>query len=458
MTIRHLLGRRPSALGPRPSEATTHSIPRPEGRLLALAALTVAATLTAQTTTPPPAQPPVLSDTAGAAYERRDSLPTVNVYLPEGRASLRLRKLIKNVLFETQFEYEFINGDISTFLRYKYYARNYFYRIGVFDSIEFPNVGEQSTTEFERVRGGLLLMGFPRDYDERYFWLVQDDRLTFGDLAEVDNKKNNVYTKIGYQFGTQFDERMNAIVGETRGRITPVLTAFRDIGPQRTGLAAALTESARFGCKEVTDEATGNIGRNCTADYRYTKLEAEALRRFDITPTSFIFSRVHVGAFAGYDEPEERKNRPQVERYSVPRYEMFSLAGREALKGVDSNEQAQGTHEFHVTGEYFRPIFRNRDLKTGPLHWNTMYGIAYLGTGTVGFDYDQIVKTKDYVVDGGLGFEAAITIRDFDVLLSFLYARTLKAPSPGCPEATVGEDGCRDLEGSNYIISLRTIR
>jgi hypothetical protein len=402
----------------------------------------------------PPSQSPTLSDTAGAAYERRDALPSVNVYLPEGRASLRLRKLIKNVLFESQIEYEFVNGDISTYLRYKYYARNYFYRIGVFDTIEFPEVGEQSTTEFERVRGGLVLVGIPRDYNNRYFWLLQDDSLTFGDLQEIDNKKNNIYTKIGYQFGTQFDERMNSIVGETRGRLTPVLTAFRDIGPQRTGLAVALTQSVRFGCKTVTDEVTQVEAEDCNGAYRYTKFEGEALRRFDVTGTSFIFSRAHVGAFAGYDEPSERAGRPQIERYSIPRYEMFNVAGREALKGVDGGEDTRGTHEFNVTNEYFRPIFRNRDYKMGALHWNTMYGIAYLGTGTVGFDYDQITKTKEYIVDAGVGFEASLTVRDFDVLLSFLYARTIKAPT--CEEDS--PEDCRDLSGSNFIVSLRTTR
>ena len=84
-----------------------------------------------------------------------------------------------------------------------------------------PGRRHNSTQEFERTRGGLLLFELPRDYNNRYFWLLQDDRLTFGDLTRADNRKNNIYTKIGYQYGTQFDERMNAIVGESRGRISP---------------------------------------------------------------------------------------------------------------------------------------------------------------------------------------------------------------------------------------------
>ena len=400
----------------------------------ALAASLSAAALFGQTPEPPPpppATPPILSDSVTGS-ERRDALPSLNVYLPEGAASVRLRKLIRNVLFESQIDYRFVTGDISTFLRYKYYARNFTYRFGVFDQINFQDIGKTSsnpkTAEFERVRGGLLLFGFPRDYNRRYFWLVQDDRLTFGSPTNVDNKKNNIYTKAGYQFGTQFDERLNGIVGESRGRITPVLTAFRDIGPQKTGLAAALTESFRVS----------------TGDYRYTKVEAEGLHRTDLTATSFIFSRLHFGAFAGQSRINETQNPnlEEVERYSIPRYEMFQLGGREALKGVSSN--SLGTHEIHLTNELFVPVFRNRDYRAWQLHWNTMYGIGYLGAGTVGFKYNQLVKGDAAVVDAGLGSEMAITVRDFDVLVSVIYARTVKAP-----------DG---LRGSKVRFFIRTIR
>ncbi|HYC58970.1 MAG TPA: hypothetical protein VEK79_05320 [Thermoanaerobaculia bacterium] len=372
-------------------------------------------------TTPAPTTPGVLSDAASAAYERRDSLPSVNIYLPEGEASVRLRKLIRNVLFESQIDYEFVNGDISTFLRYKYYARNYTYRIGVFDSIEFPDLTSDSEKEFERVRGGLLLVGVPKDYNNRYFFLLQDDRLTFGDTDRPDNRKNNIYTKIGYQYGTQFDERMNAIVGEQRGRITPVLTAFRDIGPQRTGLAAAITQSFEV----------------ATGDYTYTKFEAEGLRRFDLTSTSFVFTRLHLGTFLARNEvdpippPRDRDGdgdidaTPEWETFEVPQYELFRLGGREALKSISSNDDTIGTHEVHLTNEVFVPIFRNRAYKVGPLYWNTLYGIGYVGVGSVGFDTGAL---GDPVMDAGIGTESAITFGDYDVYLSVLAAHTFAGP------------------------------
>jgi len=53
-----------------------------------------------------------------------------NVYLADRQASIRLRKLIKNVLLSrVRIDYKFVTGDISTFLRYKYYAQNFTYKI-----------------------------------------------------------------------------------------------------------------------------------------------------------------------------------------------------------------------------------------------------------------------------------------------------------------------------------------
>jgi len=364
-------------------------------------------------------------------YDRKDSFPYINLYLPEGQASIRLRKLIKNVLFESQIDYKFVTGDISTFLRYKYYARDFTYKIGLFDQIGFESI-QSSSLNFSRVRGGLVLFELPRDNNHRYFGLLQDDRLTFGDSTNLDNRKNNIYVKLGYQYGTPFDDRLNAIVGESRGRITPVLTAFRDVGPQRTALAVGLTESAHVG----------------VGDYAYTKLDAEGLRRWDVTSSSFLVSRVHIGSMLTKQTirpcaPLIAPCVPEIERFSVPLYEMFQLGGRDALKGVKSTA-SYGTDESHITNEFFVPVFRNRDFRTWLLHWNTMYGIGYLGAGNVGFSNSTFVKVRDYVVDAGLGTETGLTVRDFDVLLSLVVAHTIRAPET--------------LKGTQIRFSVRTTR
>jgi hypothetical protein len=111
-----------------------------------------------------------------------------------------------------------------------------------------------------------------------------------------------------------------------------------------------------------------------------------------------------------------------------------------------------------MRNEYFFPIFRNRDMKTGPLHWNTLYGITYLGLGTVGFKTDQLTKTKDAVVDAGLGIEAAISVRDFEVLLGVLYAHTVAAPCDRDPVTNERVPDGRCLTGGKWAISARTIR
>ncbi len=391
--------------------------------LVSLLCLAVPPVLRAQEATPP------------SSSGSRDSLPYVNLYLPEGQASVRLRKLIRNVLFESQIDYKFVTGDISTFLRYKYYARDFTYKIAVFDSIGFSGV-QSSSLDFDRVRGGLLLFELPRNYNERYFLLLQDDRLTFGNSADADNRKNNIYTKIAYQYGTPFDERMNAIVGESRGRITPVLTAFREIGPQKTGIALALTESARL----------------ATGDYRYTKVEGEALRRWDTTPTSFVVTRFHLGTILGKQDLCALSTPPatcigktiaQVDRYSVPRYEMFKLGGRDALKGV-KDDSSLGTDELHLTNEYFVPVFRNRDFRSWILHWNTLYGIGYLGVGNFGFSASDVVKSRTAVVDAGLGTETSLTVRDFEVLVSVIVAKPFHAPD--------------NLKGKSIRFSIKTVR
>jgi hypothetical protein len=371
-------------------------------------------------TTPPEApeppalepMPPPLSPIAASGYDRRDVLP--NIYLADGRASIRLRKLIKNVLFESQIDYKFVTGDISTFLRYKYYAQNFTYKVSVFDSISFGAIGSSSQDQFERVRGGLLLLEFPRDYNHRYFTLLEDDRLTFGDLTNVDNRKNNIYTKFGYQYGTEFDEQLNSIVGESRGLLIPVLTVFRDLGPQKFSYAAAITEG----------------GKISTGDYQYTKLEADALHRFDITSTSFLVTRGHAGTFLSKQFLcANTPATPPVECYSIPGYEMFNLGGSEALRSLQtSNSVSSGTDEFDLTNEYFVPVFRNRDYRYRALHFNTAYAIAYAGFGNASFAYRDLFKTRNFAVDAGIGTEVALTVRDYDVIVSLLFAHTLRAP------------------------------
>jgi hypothetical protein len=173
-----------------------------------------------------------------------------------------------------------------------------------------------------------------------------------------------------------------------------------------------------------------------------------------------VFSRLHVGTFLARDEvkpppaPRDRNGdgkiddqdvTPQWEFFDIPQAEFFRLGGREALKSIKSNDDSLGTHEVHLTNEYFFPIFRNKDYRVGPLYWNTLYGIGYVGAGAVAFKASDLVKGDRAVVDAGIGTESAITFRDWDIYFSVIYAKAIRKPD--------------DIdEGNGFRFAIRTVR
>ena len=46
-------------------------------------------------------------------------VPDLDVFIPEGEFDLRLSRLINKVFFEGQVRYDFVDGDITAFLRYR---------------------------------------------------------------------------------------------------------------------------------------------------------------------------------------------------------------------------------------------------------------------------------------------------------------------------------------------------
>ena len=133
-------------------------------------------------TTPVAAATPVPAEPSAPAPppepEKTGIFPDVNIYLPEGRADIRLLKPIRNSLFENQINYNFVSGDISAFLRYKYYGRRATSTFTFFDSIEFEEL-EQLSNDFSRTRGALYLQRRPINYYNRFYGLLEFDRLTF---------------------------------------------------------------------------------------------------------------------------------------------------------------------------------------------------------------------------------------------------------------------------------------
>ena len=342
---------------------------------------------------PPPAGTPgVLSDAASGTYERRDALPSVNIYLPEGEASIRLRKLIRNVLFESQIDYEFVNGDISTFLRYKYYARNYTYRIGVFDSIEFPDLTSDSDKEFERVRGGLLLIGVPKDYNNRYFFLLQDDRLTFGDTDRPDDQQEQhlhegrLSVRHAVRRADERHRRRAARPHHARADGVPRHrpAAYRPgrgdhagrhgghrrlhVHEVRSGRAAPLRShrrrrsssractSARSSSRDVVDPAAGAAGP------RRTTARSIRLRSGRSTTSRSTSCSGSAGARRSSRSPPTKTR----------------SARRRSISRTSCSCRSSAT----------------RTTSSARCYWNTLYGIGYVGVGAVGFD-DRATRLGD---------------------------------------------------------------
>jgi hypothetical protein len=348
------------------------------------------------------------------------------VYLPEGRADFRLIKPIRNSLFENQIAYNFVSGDISAFLRYKYYGRSGTSTLTVFDSIEFEEL-EQFSNDFSRTRGGLFLYRRPLNFYNRLYGSVEFDRLTFSDpTINPDANRTNTYLKIGYQFGTPSDERSNAVVGEARDRIFDLFTAYREIGPRGRGFSIAAT-----------------YGFDFLGDYHYVKSEFEALQAIAMPRRHRLILRLHGGYFP-YKERLRRDDEVDPERgtpFNVPRYELFRLNGRQELKGYRGAER--GPNEAHLTTEYVVPLLIEGGRRFLWLDWTNLYAIGYAGAGNVGNDTSVYKEFDDYRVDLGGGIEASIAYRSYRAFFSALVAKTF----------VNGQGG-----GARFLFSLRTYR
>lgn len=365
------------------------------------------------TAPPPPGAPPgetTVPEEEQPLKPRDKFLPRLDVFFPEGDLDLRVNRLVNKVFFEGQVKYNFINGDITAFLRYRYYGENRVTQFAVFDSIEFSNAQTFSNSDFDRVRGTLLFLQWPHDYNHRSFALFEIDRISSNQLDKFfTNNKTNDFIRLGYQIGTPEDSRSNAIVGESRARTQQLFTAARAIGPGGFGLTGALTYGFDF--------LNGN--------FNYIKVELASLKRFDVTENTFLVGNFHLGSLPYKKNITTDPLVDPVDRYSVPRSELFSLDGRENLKGL--KDKRPGTEEVHTTWEYFFPWFVDAHHDFLRLQWQTWYWILYSGYGTAGFDRKVYGDFGNYVPDVGLGFEATFRLRDrYRFFFSGVLARALK--------------------------------
>lgn len=365
---------------------------------------------------PPPAEGEAPAEPAPEEGEEADGgerlIPELNVYFPEGELDIRINRLVKKVFAEGQVKYNFVDGDISAFLRYRYYGYARAYQLSVFDEVEFEDL-EDFSNDFDRVRGILLLTEWPHSFHHRTFLLTELDSITSNREEFVfDTGKTNLFLRFGYQIGTPNDDRSNAIVGENRARVERLFTAFRQIGPGDAGLTGALT----WGTNLVV------------GDFDYAKLEISGLKRYELPRGAFLFGRLHGGTFLR--KPEEREIDPEgplpdTGRFLIPREEFFRLDGRDNLKGLD--ERLRGTEEAHATTELVYPWFVDQAYERIRLLWENWYWVLYGGVGTIGFERDVFSDPDTYVYDVGVGFESSFRLRDYEFFLSGLVAQAFNA-------------------------------
>lgn len=343
------------------------------------------------------------------------NLPRLDVYFPEGELDLRINRLINKVFFEGQVKYNFIEGDITAFLRYRYYGFKRTTQFTVFDSIEFDDIDEDVENDFDRVRGTLLLFQWPVNYNHRTFLLTEIDRISSNKVDTIDRLQvvgeTNTFVRLGYQLGTPDEGRSSAIAGETRARTERLFSAFREFGPGASTVTAAATYGFELG-----------IG-----DFDYVKLELEALKRFDVTSRSFLVGRIRGGAIpykANVEEEVTTAPDDPLNLYDVPRSEFLRLDGRDNLKGLD--ERAYGTHLLLTTWEYFIPWFIEEKREFWKLEWQNWYWVLYAGAGTAGFDRDVYADFDTYIPDVGFGFESSLRLRKYRFFLSGIVAQALK--------------------------------
>lgn len=348
-------------------------------------------------------------------------VPRLDFFFPEGDLDLRASKLANKVFFEGQVQYNFIDGDITAFLRYRYYGFRRTYQITGFDSVEFDSI-EELSDEFERVRGFLLLTEWPQDYHHRAVFLAEIDRIISNkEVLQFDTNKTNMFVRAGYQIGTPYDPRSNAILGERRASRRTLFTAFRDIGPGDFGLTAAATYGFDF------------LG----GDFDYLKLEGEGLKRFGMWGDSFLIGRLRTGTFPLKSERRDvavaAEDLAEEDRYTIPRAELFRLDGRDNLKGV--SDRIRGTEQLYTTWELFLPWFVGRDHRALGLTWDNWYWILYAGYGMTGFDTDLYTDLDRWLPDVGIGFESSFRLRKYTFFLSGVVAQTLEGE--GDLEATI---------------------
>lgn len=329
-------------------------------------------------------------------------LPDLDLLFPEGALDLKASRLANKVLFEGQVRYAFVSGDITAFLRYRYYGLNRTTQVEVFDDIAFGRV-QSLSNRFDRTRGANVFLKWPHSASFRTFVLGEIDRISSNQESLLStNNATDTFVRAGAQLGTPGDSRTQAIVGDTRAYFPSIFTAVREIGPGQLGFTTGLTYGFHLG------------------SFDYVRLESQALKRFDFTPRTFLIGTVHGGSFLYSEQSAPRAVDPQ-NRYSIPPAAFFNIGGADNLKGLSNT--LVGSQELHTTWELFTPWFLGEHRDFLRLDWQSWYWILYAGAGTIGFTSRVYTNLAAYIPDAGFGFESSVRLWRYRFFLSSIVAR-----------------------------------
>jgi len=359
------------------------------------------------------------------AEEPRDEpvgfVPRIAVYVPEGQAEIRLSKLVRSSMYETQFLYDFVSGDIEAFLRYKYYGSRQSFTLSAFDRVSFAAL-ESLALGYDRVRGLSAFVRRPVGLYGRFVTLAEVDRFNISQPDQpqqnVDDGQTNLFVKAGFQWGTEDDNLGNRISGDPNDRMRNLFTVARSFDSSGRGLSLGVTYGSPL------------------LDYDYLKVEGEAIQALPIGKGRLV-GRLHAGFFPY--KPVGPSAEPSTGRpYLIPATEYFSLGGRDALKGL--REAPFGTEEMHATIEAFVPVFVARNAEFLKVSWDTLYAVVYAGTGNAGLGKKVYTRFGDWRQDAGLGFEVSFRILRYRIFAAALAAR--EVGGPGSPR---------------YLMTIRTV-
>ena len=314
---------------------------------------------------------------------RTASCPGSTSTSPKGDLDLRVNRLINKTFFEGQVKYNFINGDITAFLRYRYYGYKRTTQFTVFDAIEFDDIDEDVLRATSTACAEPCCCCSGRTATtSRTFGLVEIDRISTnkgerGSDFLVRRDRTNTFVRLGYQVGTPGRGR-----GRAPSRARP--------GPAPSGCSPPSASSG-----PATPRFTGRAHLRLRAGDRGLRLRQvrvrgpEAVRRQ--RAGTFLVGRLHGGTFP-YSATRIRDDPPPTPTRSTssPSPDPRSSGSTAARTSRGSANAGAAPRNFSPPGSIFFPGSSRRHHQFLRLDWQNWYWIFYTGLGTIGFDRDGL--------------------------------------------------------------------